>query len=466
MQLLPRGRWYSSNLVSAANARSLSDTKRRSVARHSVKATVSSDVITSVSISSPSDASLCDALTGLVGRAYLDELLAQLVRSSVEQAFAVLFVDLDRFKRVNDSLGHQAGDEVLKVAASRLRDAVRDGDVVARFGGDEFVIVMPDIQSVAVTTKIAKRVVAVLNDPIHIGGRLSGVGASVGIALSDGSSSSADILRQADMALYEAKARGRGRHVIFDHRLAEQADRRMDVESAVRSSVELGCLDVHFQPIVSLVDGTAVGIEALARLDHPEIGVVSPAEFVPLASELGLMGPIGRWLRHYTFDKHRQFRPEAHLSLNLSGTELERPSLIEEILEDAEGFGIDPSRVCFEISEDILIHEKMKSLRTLKRLRDLGFLLSLDDFGTGQASLTAFRAIDVDEVKIDRSFVSGVEENAVDRSICHAVTVLAKGAGARVVAEGIETEGQFNVLQEMGVDFGQGYLFGKPEPLI
>ncbi len=474
MQRLSKGRAGSSRVVSVASAKILSKRHPSFSKRASgfgskvfrIKTNAVCDDIAVVRTTPSIDPSHQDSLTGLFGRAYLDEYLGELASNSDEKAFAVLFVDLDRFKWVNDSLGHQAGDTVLKIAALRLREAVRDDDVIARFGGDEFVIVMPDVQSVGVTTKIAKRIVVELNKPIVIDGRQSGVGASVGIALSDGSSTSADILRQADMALYEAKARGRGRHVIFDHRLAEKADRRMSVEMAVRSAIELDCLDIHFQPIVSMADRSVVGNEALARLEHPELGHLSPAEFVPLAGDLGLMPVMGQWLRRHSFGRHRSLGLSSHISLNLSGPEITRPSIVDEILADTEEFGITPSSICFEINEDILIHEEMRALHTLQRIREAGFLLSLDDFGTGHASLTALRTIQVDEVKIDRSFVSGVEDCAVDRSICQAVAVLAEGAGARVVAEGVETEGQFRVLQELGVHLGQGYLFGKPEALL
>ncbi len=413
-----------------------------------------------------------DALTGLADRSSLEATLVSLADPSVDRSgpFAVLFVDLDRFKWVNDTLGHHAGDEVLRVVSKRLENAVREGDTVARFGGDEFVIVMPNVDSVFTTTAAAKRIVESLNAPIKIGDRMSGVGASVGIALSTDGVTSERLLQQADLALYEAKSRGRGRHVIFDNRLAEKAARRMDLESAIRDAVPGGLLDVYYQPIVSLSDRSIAAYEALARMHHPSMGAISPDEFIGLAGEMGFMGEIGRWLRVKAFSDLPRLRQDCgndslHLATNLSAIELERSGLVSELIGDIATAGISPQDVRFEISEDLLIRDEARALRTLDELRDVGVELSLDDFGTGRSSLTSLTTVAVDEVKIDRSFVCDVENSPVSQSICTAVKVLADGVGAWVVAEGIETEAQCQLLHGMGIQFGQGYLFGKPQPI-
>ncbi|MEM7339404.1 MAG: EAL domain-containing protein [Actinomycetota bacterium] len=407
-----------------------------------------------------------DQLTGLAGRLDIARLLDS--GQSGDDAFgvgAVLFVDLDRFKWINDSMGHHVGDEVLRTVARRLERQVRAGDVAARFGGDEFVVVMASIKSVTETTKVAKRIVESLSQPMQIGDVQVGVGASVGIAIAQHQSDTSDLLRQADTALYEAKRRGRGRHVIFDHRLAARAEHRVKVESAIRSAILDDQLTVNYQPIVDLASGRIVAYEGLARLSNPEVGPISPAEFIPLACEIGEIVEVGRHLRQLLITdlaQVLQHQPEMVFAVNLASAELGQPDLAERISAECEALSLPPRHLSIELSEDLLVRDQRRLHRTLNDLRHLGARISLDDFGTGQASLTSLRGIEVDEIKIDGSFVSGVVENPFDRATCEAIRILADAMGATVVAEGIESPEEVDVLRAIGVEYGQGYYFAKP----
>ncbi len=410
-----------------------------------------------------------DELTGLVGRIEISALLG--AHGPTRHDFvvgAVLFVDLDRFKWINDSMGHHVGDEVLRIVADRLRSQVRSSDVVARFGGDEFVVVMGAISSVTETTVVAKRLIQAISEPLELDGRVLGVGASIGIAIAQDGGSVPDLLRQADTALYESKRRGRGRHVIFDQRLAAAAERRVGVEAAIRQADFDDQLELHYQPIVCLDRGTVEAFEGLARFRDAEGTAVSPMEFISLATEIGEIGRVGRHLQATLLRDlaaAHEHHPDLVLALNVSSTELEQPGLVEQLAAGCEAVGVDPRHVSVELSEDLMVRDLRVLHRTLGQLREHGFRISLDDFGTGQASLSSLREFDIDEIKIDRSFVSGIENNAFSRATCEAVLLLARAVDATVVAEGIETVAELEVLRDIGVHMGQGYIFTKPRPV-
>ncbi len=407
-----------------------------------------------------------DSLTGLPGRPAITRALTS--DDGPVSVGAVLFIDLDRFKWVNDSMGHQLGDEVLKAASRRLLEAVRQDDVVARFGGDEFVIIMAPIKSVADTTSMARRIVEALSQTMSIENRQIVVGASIGIAIMSDGLDPELLLRQADLALYEAKRRGRGRHVIFDHRLAAMADHRVRIERSIRSAVDEQWLSLHYQPIISLRTDGIVGFEALARLIDPELGPISPAEFIPLAGEIGCMKVMGRHLRRQLMVDAalaRQTWPEVSLAFNLSPAETEDRDLADIIGTECEEFGVDPTSLTLELSEDMLVQDRGWLERTLVRLREMGCRISLDDFGTGRASLTSVKKLPIDEIKIDRSFVTDIGKSRFNQATCEAILLLANALDATVVAEGIETHEEADLLRQIGIHHGQGYLFAKPAPV-
>lgn len=407
-----------------------------------------------------------DVLTGLPGRPAISRALN--TEDGSFQVGAVLFVDLDRFKWINDSMGHAMGDEVLKNVSRRLVESVRDSDLVARFGGDEFVVIMSPIKTVSDTTKLARRIVESIGRTMTIDERNIAVGASVGIAIMSEGAAAAVLLQQADLALYEAKRRGGNRHVIFDHRLAAMAEHRVSVERSIRGAIEEERLSLHYQPIVEMSGRTIAGYEALARLVDVEMGPVSPAEFIPLAGEIGYMKAMGRHLRHQLM---RDVASAQHdwaditFAFNLSPAELEDRNLADQIAADCEEFGMRPTSLTLELSEDMLVQDRIRLERTVRQLRELGIRISLDDFGTGRASLTSLKELPVDEIKIDRSFVTDIADSRFNRATCEAIVLLAEALDASVVAEGIESETEAAVLAELGITYGQGYLFAKPSPM-
>lgn len=414
---------------------------------------------------SSSDA-VIDALTGLPGRPAITRALQD--DSETPTVGALLFVDLDRFKWINDSMGHQLGDEVLKMASRRLVEAVRHDDVVARFGGDEFVIIMAPIRSVADTTRLARRIVDTLGQAMLIDDNRIVIGASIGIAVKSDSMEPELLLRQADLALYEAKRKGRGRHVIFDHRLAAMADHRVQIESTIRRAIDEGRLSLHYQPIVSMDTRKVIGFEALARLTDPELGAVSPAEFIPLAGEIGYMKVMGSHLRRQLLTDiaaaHKTW-PELLFSFNLSSSELEDRDLASTIGAECAEFGVAPASLTLELSEDMLVQDRTWLERTLTMLRDMGCRISMDDFGTGRASLSSIKRLPIDEIKIDRSFVTDIGESRFNQATCEAILLLANALDATVVAEGIESESEADAIRSIGIQHGQGYLFAKPAPV-
>ncbi|MCU1344013.1 MAG: diguanylate cyclase domain, partial [Acidimicrobiia bacterium] len=411
-----------------------------------------------------------DPLTGLANRSALIERLAgELQADDSPGLLAVLFVDLDNFKIVNDTLGHDRGDQLLIAVTARLRSAVRPDDLVARIGGDEFVAVMPGLTSPDVARLVADRVARAIAAPFDLDGRKVYVTASIGIAFDDeeGERTPEGLVRNSDMAMYQAKARGRNRSEFFDSSMQRAARRRLDLESELHQAIERGELTVAYQPIFSLPDRRLTGFEALMRWQHPVLGEMMPDEFLAVADQAGLISladtavlvkacsDFAAWGEQ--FDMSR-----LNVAVNLSPRQLSRCDLPELVAETIAMTGIEADRLTLEITEGRLMDDVPVTLDMLRRLRELGVLLAIDDFGTGHSSLGYLRQFDVHVMKIDRSFVDAMERDPASRVIIEAMVRLADTYGLRVVAEGVETEQQLQELVALGCGAAQGFLLGPP----
>ncbi len=413
-----------------------------------------------------------DALTGLPNRSLFAERVAQALAGSAHAAPAVLFLDLDDFKLINDSLGHHAGDELLIAVAQRVRGAVRAGDVPARLGGDEFAVLARD-GGAGEAEQIAERLVKALEAPFTIDGREMSVHASVGIAVGrPGATTVDELLRNADVAMYSAKHGGKRRFTAYEPKMHARIRHRQELVAALERAVEREEIDVHYQPIVDLETGSMVAVEALARWDRPLHGLIGPDAFIPLADEIGLMVGIGRSVLRQAcgqvrswqsgFPEHRELR----VNVNLAPSELSDPKLVADVESILRESGLAPDRLVLEITESGVMRNPDEALATMATLRELGVSLALDDFGTGHSSLAHLREFPIDSLKIAREFVSGLPEGHVDNVFVDAIVRLASSLGLDVVAEGVESERQASLVRQFGCTFGQGYHFGAPLGLL
>jgi diguanylate cyclase (GGDEF)-like protein len=415
---------------------------------------------------------LHDPLTGLPNRALLlDRIEVALARSArIEKSVAVLFLDLDRFKLINDSWGHAAGDVVLRAVAERLRAAVRPSDTVGRLGGDEFVVVCEDAVTLWEATVLGERLIRTLQEPFEVEGGEVFVTVSVGIAIADQTTSADGLLRDADVAMYQAKQRGRARCEFFDEPMRIEAGRRLKTATALHHALERDEFETYYQPMVDIASGAIVGVEALVRWRHPERGLVSPATFIPLAEEQGLIVPIGARVLEESCRQWARWRTEFParepliLNVNISARQLHRPEFLESIRAVLLQHGVDPGMLCIELTESVLIEDVEAQRHTLAALRELGVGLAIDDFGTGYSSLTYLKRFPVNGIKIDQSFVAGLGRDAFDSAIIDGVIDLAHAVGLHVTAEGVETVEQLCRLRALGCDFAQGYYFARPQP--
>jgi len=413
-----------------------------------------------------------DALTGLPNRSlFTDHLRVALRRAQQNEKylFGVLFLDLDRFKNINDSLGHPCGDELLKLVARRLEACIRQTDMVARFGGDEFAILLDAIQDASDAVRVAEKVQQAISAPFKLVSHEAITTASIGVALStSGYTEAEDIIRDADTAMYRAKDRGKARCEIFDTAMHTRAVTLLRLESDLRRALEKDELCVYYQPIVSLASGELHGFEALVRWQHPERGIVSPDDFVPLAEETGLILPIGLrvlWDACNQLRKWQQYslsNRDLIMSVNLSGKQLMQPDLIQRIEEVLHESQINPWHLKLEITETVVMENPELAAVTLAKLRSLGVRLSIDDFGTGYSSLSYLNRFPVDTLKIDRSFVTSMNAADENLQIVKTIVTLAGNLGMQVVAEGVETEEQLEQLRSLKCQYGQGFLFSKP----
>ena len=422
-----------------------------------------------------------EAEARLVHQAYHDPLTdlpnRRLLLDRVEQALAragrrgepvaLLYLDLDRFKHVNDSLGHAAGDQLLGATAQRLRAGARPGDTVARLGGDEFAILLDGLADATEAEAVAAALAAAMEDPFTVGGREAMVTTSIGVAVAHpGQATPADLLRDADVALHRAKERGKARYAVFDAAMGASLRDRAALEADLRRAVGRGELRLVYQPIVELATGRVVGAEALARWDHPTRGELLPGAFVPIAEEAGLVGPLGQWVLDAVCRQGRAWQDALPaplvLSVNVSADQFRQTDLVEVVAGALRETGLAPDRLQLEITEGAAMGDADEAVSTLRWLKGLGVRLAIDDFGTGYSSLAYLQRFPLDLLKVDRRFVAGLGRNEGDTAIVAAVLGLARTLGLRVVAEGVETREQANRLQALDCELGQGYLFGRP----
>jgi diguanylate cyclase (GGDEF)-like protein/PAS domain S-box-containing protein len=414
-----------------------------------------------------------DPLTNLPNRTFFMERLARALAHAHrhQTLIAVLFVDLDRFKVINDSLGHVIGDQLLRAVAERLQACVRYGDTVARLGGDEFTILLENIRDESDAIRSAERITSILHAPFVLGGRELFIAASIGIAFNTADSAQPeDLVRDADVALYQAKNNGRSQSQIFDPTMNAQVLARLEVEHDLRHAIARQEIRVYYQPQIHLETGCIVGLEALVRWQHPQRGLVSPNEFIPLGEETGLILPIGQNVLEQACCQARVWQQAwcattpLTISVNLSARQLQQANLVDVIAHILRTTGLDPCQLHLEITESVVMHDAPSTVTLLQALKDLGVQLAIDDFGTGYSSLSYLKRFPVDYVKIDRSFVERLGEDADDTMIVEAMIKLAHALRLEVLAEGVETAAQLTHLKALGCDLVQGYYIAPPLP--
>jgi diguanylate cyclase (GGDEF)-like protein/PAS domain S-box-containing protein len=413
-----------------------------------------------------------DGLTGLPNRALFHEHLARAIercRADPQRRFAVMFLDFDRFKLINDSMGHSAGDAFLIQVARRIREHVRPGDVVARLGGDEFTVLCEDIEREAHAVTLAERLQSVLAVPLQVGGNEIATSASIGITFSTiGYELPEEVLRDADIAMYRAKAAGKARHALFDARLHQEVTDRVRLEGDLRRAIEGGDLSVAYQPLFDLHSGRLSGFEALARWQHPVHGLVGPATFIPIAEESALIAPLTDFVLQAACFQLKQWQArgaafgDLTMQVNVSGHDLSHRSFAQRVTRALVGARLRPGQLTLELTENVLMDRLDGALASLAQLRELGVGVSIDDFGTGYSSLSYLSSLPIDSLKIDASFVRGMRTGSKEAEVVRAIITLGGSLGKVVIAEGIETDSQLDQLRDMGCESGQGYHLSRP----
>jgi diguanylate cyclase (GGDEF)-like protein/PAS domain S-box-containing protein len=414
-----------------------------------------------------------DLLTGLPNRrAFVDRLGQALLRTRRRKStkVGVLFMDLDGFKSVNDSLGHEAGDRLLVALAERLKNRLRPEDALARFGGDEFAVLLESVEDPSEPIRVAQRIAQSLREPFAVNDHQVSVSTSVGITL--GTAHANDdpegMLREADAAMYRAKEQGPGRYAVFDPVMQTRVHERLELEAELRRALEQEEFVLYYQPIVSLRDGSVVGFEALLRWQHPERGLLQPSAFVPLAEETDLIVPMGRWVLEEACQQAKRWEEEhplaSHMTMevNLSSKQLTRRELTRSVGEALRRADLEAHTLALDMTETVFIRASEAKTRALDALKKLGVRLGLDDFGTGYSSLSYLKRLPLDRVEVDRSFVKGLGDNATDTALVQIIIDLCHTLGVEVLAEGVETFDQATLLRDMGCDLGQGYYFARP----
>jgi len=416
---------------------------------------------------------LHDPLTGLPNRTLVVDRIGQALARSARHdwSVAVLFFDVDRFKVVNDSLGHSAGDALLVLVVERLQSLLRPGDTMARFGGDEFLVVCEEVDGLDEARQLAERLSDAFTRPFVVSDREMFATASVGIAVGRSSDATPEsLLRDADAAMYRAKERGRARHEVFDEDMRAQTMRRLDTEHAMPRALERNEFRILYQPIVSLDTGTMTGVEALVRWEHPDHGLISPAEFIPIAEDNGLIVPLGSWVLQQAMEQaalwHREHpsRHDLHVTVNLSARQVQDPDLPVAVATALDALEMDPAALTLEITESVLMHDRDISLARLLDLKFLGVRLAIDDFGTGYSSLAYLQRFPLDVLKVDKAFVDGVAHGPEESALAAAIIRLGHTLHLRTVAEGVESPEQVAHLRRLGCQEAQGYLFARPLP--
>ncbi len=413
---------------------------------------------------------LHDHLTGLPNRLLLNDRIQQALSRAGRSgaSVAVTFLDLDHFKLINDTQGHAAGDALLRAVAERLSAAIRETDTVARFGGDEFVVVCEDVTGPDEAMDLVERLRRALVAPFHLQGEDVYVSASLGVALGGAADTAEGLLRDADAAMYQAKVEGRARAEIFDDAIRTRVARRRDIERALRRALDEQQLSVVYQPIVSLDAGWIVGAEALVRWRHPDEGVILPGEFIPVAEETGLVGPIGELVLDEACRQLSRWRTEVphvplFMSVNVSAREL-RGHIVDTVMCTAARHGVQPSSLALEITEGVLMDDVGRCLATLQELKRIGVQIAIDDFGVGYSSLGYLKRFPIDIIKVDRAFISGLGTDANDAAIVSAIAAIARALRVSVIAEGVETPDQLYALRRISCQQAQGFHFARPMP--
>jgi diguanylate cyclase (GGDEF)-like protein len=406
-----------------------------------------------------------DALTGLPNRRHFESELARVGQhTSAERSFAVLCLDLDQFKPVNDTLGHLVGDKLLRAVAKRLAASVRESDVVARLGGDEFAILQTDVAGPEQPAILAKRLVAYLAEPFEIDGHRITIGTSLGVAMAGDGADGMELLRNADLALYASKGEGRGCYRFFEEQMHARVQERHGLERDLRSALGAGQFELYYQPLVDLRTGAISAFEALLRWNHPARGRVSPADFIPVAEEMSLIGPIGSWVLETACREAVKWPRDVRVTVNLSAHQFKSDALALEVAAALSASGLPPDRLEIEITETALLQNSDHTIETLKQLSALGVHISMDDFGIGYSSLNYLRAFPFDKIKIDKCFVQDPSEGSHSARILRAVIGLAESLGMRTTVEGVETAEQLERLRIEGCTEVQGYYFSPPRP--
>jgi len=412
-----------------------------------------------------------DSLTQLANRTHFIEQLTRSiarVERHPDQRFAVMYLDFDRFKLVNDSLGHKAGDELLVNLARRLQSVLRPTDLIARLGGDEFAILLEDLHRERDAVDLAERIQRELTRPFQLGDMEITVSAAIGITFStNGYQTSEQIIRDADIAMYKAKSRGKGQYALFDASLHQHVASQLKLEQELRRALGQGQIYLHYQPICSLKDQRLIGFEALVRWQHPERGPLEPATFIPTAEETGLIVPLGNWVLNEACHQLKVWK-DAHgsqglrMSVNVSSLQLTHPEFVARVREALASAQLSPAELTLEVTESVLMDGIENAVSTLNELRHMGITLSIDDFGTGYSSLNYLATLPIDALKIDRSFIERMTEDGDGSEIVKAIFKLGQALSKQVYAEGIETSAQLALLQELGCEFGQGFLLSRP----
>ncbi len=410
-----------------------------------------------------------DQLTQLPDRMLFNQQMVRAIATAVEadMMLGVAFLDLDRFKNINDTLGHAAGDCLLQQVAERLKSCTRGYDVVARWGGDEFTLLLPALRSPEDVSHIAERILQRLSAPFQVQGEELYVTASVGIALApyDGKDAQT-LLRNADAAMYQAKAKGRNNYQVYFEEINADARVQLNLETDLRKALEGNELFLCYQPQVNLLNGQWIGLEALIRWQHPTLGLISPARFIPIAEETGLIESIGHWVLEQACAQYRKWRqmgfPRLRLAVNLSAHQFHRSHLVRSIMQILKNTEFDPCDLELEVTESAAMHDVGFAIEMLQKLSDSGMQIAIDDFGTGYSSLSVLKHFPLNTIKIDRSFVVNLVDSPSDAAIAATIIALAKGLNFKVLAEGIETSDQASALSKMGCDYAQGYWYSRP----
>jgi diguanylate cyclase (GGDEF)-like protein len=411
-----------------------------------------------------------DALTGLPNRSSFNVRLTEAIHRAKRSGKlgALMFLDLDRFKLINDSLGHDAGDQLLQISARRIQDCLRETDYAFRLSGDEFTVVLEDLDQVAHAPHAASRIIEAMSSPVHLNGREVIVNISIGITTFSGNSETEALIKEADSAMYRAKDFGRNQFVFYSEEMGSLAGERLSMETDLQRAFSNNEFLLYYQPRFDDADKKMVGAEALLRWNHPQRGLISPSTFIPLLEDMGLIHPVGTWVLRQAATQAQAWRtaglPPLRVSVNISGKQFRHPGLVDIVCQTLDETGLPSECLELELTESMFIENTEHSIDTMEALKKLGVQLSIDDFGAGYSSLAYLKQFPIDCIKIDRGFVTDLSTNPKDAAICRAIAALAHSLGMKLVAEGVENQAQVEFLESLGRLEFQGFLFGRPVP--